>query len=58
MFIRTSIFVNNTGTYLNNEEETQRNQGGAILAAIARLIPLAIIATLYTGRPDLQDRQE
>ncbi|HEX2106754.1 MAG TPA: hypothetical protein VHF28_03400 [Nitrososphaera sp.] len=42
----------------NNEEETERNQSRAILAAIATLIPLTIIATLYTGRPDLQDRQE
>jgi zinc transport system substrate-binding protein len=34
------------------------NQGRAALAAIATLIPLAMIATVYTGRPALQDRQE
>jgi zinc transport system substrate-binding protein len=34
------------------------NQSRAALAAIATLIPLAMIATLYTGRPALQDRQE
>jgi zinc transport system substrate-binding protein len=34
------------------------NQGRAALAAIVTLIPLAMIATIYTGRPALQDRQE
>src|SRR3712207_4043078 len=34
------------------------NQARAALAAIATLIPLAMIATVYTGRPALQDRQE
>jgi zinc transport system substrate-binding protein len=34
------------------------NQSRAALAAIATLIPLAMIATIYTGRPALQDRQE
>ena len=34
------------------------NQSRVALAAIATLIPLAMIATLYTGRPALQDRQE
>ena len=34
------------------------NQSRAALAAIATLIPLAMIATVYTGRPALQDRQE
>ncbi len=34
------------------------NQSRAALPAIATLIPLAMIATLYTGRPALQDRQE
>lgn len=34
------------------------NQSRAVLAAIATLIPLAMIATLYTGRPALQDREE
>lgn len=34
------------------------NQSRAALAAIAALIPLAMIATLYTGRPALQDREE
>jgi len=34
------------------------NQSRAALAAIATLIPLAMIATLYTGRPALQDREE
>jgi zinc transport system substrate-binding protein len=34
------------------------NQSRAALAVIATLIPLAMIATLYTGRPALQDRQE
>lgn len=34
------------------------NQSRAALAAIAALIPLAMIATVYTGRPALQDRQE
>jgi zinc transport system substrate-binding protein len=34
------------------------NQSRAALAAIATLIPLAMIATAYTGRPALQDRQE
>jgi zinc transport system substrate-binding protein len=33
------------------------NQSRAALAAIATLIPLAMIATVYTGRPALQDRQ-
>jgi zinc transport system substrate-binding protein len=33
-------------------------QSRAALAAIATLIPLAMIATLYTGRPALQDKQE
>src|ERR671916_318101 len=34
------------------------NQSRAALAAIATLIPLAMIATVQTGRPALQDRQE
>jgi zinc transport system substrate-binding protein len=34
------------------------NQSRAALAAIATLIPLAMIATIYTGRPALQDRQD
>jgi zinc transport system substrate-binding protein len=34
------------------------NQSRAALAAIVTLIPLAMIATIYTGRPALQDRQE
>jgi zinc transport system substrate-binding protein len=34
------------------------NQSRVALAAIAALIPLAMIATVYTGRPALQDRQE
>jgi hypothetical protein len=34
------------------------NQSRAALAAIATLIPLAMITTVYTGRPVLQDRQE
>src|ERR671924_106804 len=34
------------------------NQSRAALAAIATLIPLAMIATIYTGRSALQDRQE
>ena len=34
------------------------NQSRVALAAIATLIPLAMIATVYTGRPALQDRQE
>jgi zinc transport system substrate-binding protein len=34
------------------------NQARAALAAIATLIPLAMIATVYTGRPALQDIQE
>ena len=34
------------------------NQSRAALAAIATLIPLAMIATVYTGRSALQDRQE
>ncbi|MDQ3562120.1 MAG: zinc ABC transporter substrate-binding protein [Thermoproteota archaeon] len=34
------------------------NQSRAALAAIATLIPLAMIATAYSGRPALQDRQE
>ncbi|HEX6282095.1 MAG TPA: zinc ABC transporter substrate-binding protein [Nitrososphaera sp.] len=34
------------------------NQSRVALAAIATLIPLAMIATVYTGRPGLQDRQE
>ena len=34
------------------------NQSRAALAAIATLIPLAMITTIYTGRPALQDRQE
>lgn len=34
------------------------NQSRAALAAIATLIPLAMIATIDTGRPALQDRQE
>jgi len=34
------------------------NQSRAALAAIATLIPLAMVATVYTGRPALQDRQE
>ena len=34
------------------------NQSRAALAAIVTLIPLAMIATIYTGRPAIQDRQE
>ncbi|HEX6254003.1 MAG TPA: zinc ABC transporter substrate-binding protein [Nitrososphaera sp.] len=34
------------------------NQSRAALAAIATLIPLAMIATIYTGRPAPQDRQD
>ena len=34
------------------------NESRAALAAIATLIPLAMIASLYTGRPALQDREE
>jgi zinc transport system substrate-binding protein len=34
------------------------NQSRAALTAIAILIPLAMIATVQTGRPALQDRQE
>jgi zinc transport system substrate-binding protein len=34
------------------------NQSRVALAAIATLIPLAMITTVYTGRPALQDREE
>ena len=34
------------------------NQSRLALAAIATLIPLAMITTAYTGRPALQDREE
>ncbi len=34
------------------------NQSRVALTAIATLIPLAMIATIYTGRPALQDKQE
>jgi zinc transport system substrate-binding protein len=34
------------------------NQSRAALAAIVTLIPLAMVATIYTGRPAIQDRQE
>jgi zinc transport system substrate-binding protein len=34
------------------------NQGRAALLAIVTLIPLAMIVTIYTGRPALQYRQE
>ena len=34
------------------------NQSRVALAAIATLIPLAMIATAYSGRPALQDRQQ
>ena len=34
------------------------NQSRGALAAIATLIPLAMIATIYTGRPALQCIQE
>ena len=34
------------------------NHSRAALAAIVTLIPLAMIATIYTGRPAIQDRQE
>src|SRR5919108_2305457 len=34
------------------------NQSRAAFAAIVTLIPLAMVATIYTGRPAIQDRQE